>query len=237
MPTTTPAATHQPRPAAPPAPPTGTGVPVDDDPDLDRTVLVRPWDDPVIDEHGHDPRSAYVERFWLPILGPSTTWLLRRLADGLDQRPEGYQLDLADLAGELGLALRSTRTSPLLRAVDRSCTFGAARQLGTGTLAVRRHLAPLSRRQVQRLPDHLRAEHEAGDGTAPSSPPSADEIRQRARTLALSLLQLGESERDTERQLHRWHVHPAMAHDALRWARERHPSSARPTESTALDAV
>ena len=24
------------------------------------------------DELGHDPRSAYVERFWLPVLGPST---------------------------------------------------------------------------------------------------------------------------------------------------------------------
>jgi hypothetical protein len=30
------------------------------------------WPDPVIDELGHDPRSAYVERFWLSILGPSS---------------------------------------------------------------------------------------------------------------------------------------------------------------------
>jgi hypothetical protein len=38
------------------------------------TILpVRPWPDPVIDALGHDPRSAYVERFWLGILGPSTT--------------------------------------------------------------------------------------------------------------------------------------------------------------------
>jgi hypothetical protein len=35
-------------------------------------LRVEAWLDPVIDEVGHDPRSAYVEEFWLPILGPTT---------------------------------------------------------------------------------------------------------------------------------------------------------------------
>jgi hypothetical protein len=35
----------------------------------------------VVDTLGFDPRSSYVED-WLGILGPSTTWLLRRLAAG-----------------------------------------------------------------------------------------------------------------------------------------------------------
>ena len=34
-------------------------------------LAIEPWPDPVIDRLGHDPRSAYVERFWLSILGPS----------------------------------------------------------------------------------------------------------------------------------------------------------------------
>ena len=37
------------------------------------TLAVRPWPDPVIDALGHDPRSAYVEQYWLGILGPPTT--------------------------------------------------------------------------------------------------------------------------------------------------------------------
>ena len=37
------------------------------------TLAVRPWPDPVIDALGHDPRSAYVEQYWLGILGPSST--------------------------------------------------------------------------------------------------------------------------------------------------------------------
>ncbi|MDQ6911186.1 MAG: hypothetical protein M3Z84_10475, partial [Actinomycetota bacterium] len=36
------------------------------------TLAIRPWPDGVIDALGHDPRSQYVERFWLGILGPST---------------------------------------------------------------------------------------------------------------------------------------------------------------------
>jgi hypothetical protein len=35
-------------------------------------LRVEPWPDPVIDEVGHDPRSAYVETFWLQVLGPTS---------------------------------------------------------------------------------------------------------------------------------------------------------------------
>ena len=53
---------------------------------LPATVRVAPWDDPVVDRRGHDPRSAYVEQFWLSVLGPTATWLLRRLVVRLRSR-------------------------------------------------------------------------------------------------------------------------------------------------------
>ena len=34
-------------------------------------IMVTPLIDPVVEAHGHDPRSPYAEAFWLPILGPS----------------------------------------------------------------------------------------------------------------------------------------------------------------------
>ena len=41
---------------------------------LDGVVLhVRPWRDDIVDRAGFDPRSAYAEDFWLPVLGPSST--------------------------------------------------------------------------------------------------------------------------------------------------------------------
>ncbi len=191
------------------------------------TLSVDVWVDPVIDQLGHDPRSAYVERFWLPVLGPSSVWLLRRIADGLDHRPEGFDLDLVDTAQSLGVGMRGGRNAPLLRTIERCCRFGAAKMHGRSSIAVRRRLAPLSRTQTERLPETLRAEHDQWLAR-PKDPASFEQLQARARSLALSMIQLGEDSTSVERQLHRWRFHPAVAHDALRWAlsRQHRPEAA-----------
>lgn len=178
---------------------------------------VETWSDPVIDQLGHDPRSAYVERFWLPVLGPSSVWLLRYIADRLDHHPEGFELDLIETAHSLGVGMRGGRNAPLLRTFERCCRFGAARMHGQSSIAVRRRLAPLTRAQTERLPDSLREEHEAWLGRQRTTP-TFEQVQRRARSLALSMLQLGEDNAGIERQLHRWRFHPAIAHDAVRWA-------------------
>jgi hypothetical protein len=50
-------------------------------------------------------------------------------------------------------------------------------------------------------------------------------MRDRARQLALSLVELGEDGAGTERQLHRWRFHPALASEATAWALDRHAAS------------
>jgi hypothetical protein len=194
-------------------------VPLTTDPPFELPVLdVEPWADPVIDELGVDPRGAYTERFWLPVLGPSTVLFLRQLADRLDDEPEGFSLDLTDTARSLGVGMRGGRNAPIMKTVERSCRFGATQMHGRTTLAVRRRLAPLNRTQVERLPDRLQAEHGAWL-TRPTAVSQGEQLRERARRLALSLLDLGETPEACERQLHAWRFHPAIAFDALRWAR------------------
>src|SRR5690349_3340775 len=83
------------------------------------SLTIRPWPDAVIDTVGIDPRSSYVETFWLGVLGPSTTWLLRRLVNGLEASPAGYDLDLTDTARQLGLGDKGGRHSPFVRALTR----------------------------------------------------------------------------------------------------------------------
>ena len=185
------------------------------------TLHMEIWSDPVIDDLGHDPRSRYVERFWLPVLGPSTVWFLRRLADQFDAEPEGFDLDLVETARALGVGMRGGKHSPMLRTVDRACRFGASRMIGTTGLAVRRRLAPLTRAQVERLPASLQREH-TDAVRRPRTDQTFDNLRTRARSLALSMLELGEDDPSIERQLHRWRFHPAMASDALRWAHGTH---------------
>jgi len=184
------------------------------------TLTIKPWPDPVIDQVGHDPRSAYVERFWLAVLGPSTTWLLRRMAAGLEQAPAGFDLPLADTARALGLG-GDGRHSPFVRALGRCCQFEMAQPQEPGVLAVRRKLPPLSRRQLTRLPEAMQAEHEAWLAADRRSP-ELERLQRRARLLALSLIELGEDLEQTERQLHRWRFHPSVACEASRWAWKRH---------------
>lgn len=122
------------------------------------TIQVTAWPDPVLDNLGHDPRSPYVERFWLPILGPSCLLLIRRLANELDRRPDGFRLNTAQWAPALGLGMKGGRNGPMWRSLERACRFGAAQRNGD-RLAVRRRLPPLTVRQIDRLPDDLADDH------------------------------------------------------------------------------
>lgn len=121
-------------------------------------LTVRAWSDPVIDNLGHDPRSPYAERFWLAVLGPSCLLLLRRVAQRLEQLPDGFDLVCREWAAELGLGMKGGKHGPFWRAVERACRFRAAQRNGE-LLVVRRRLPPLSSRQVERLPSHLREQH------------------------------------------------------------------------------
>ncbi len=191
------------------------------------TVHVGPWPDQLVEEQGHDPRSAYVERYWLGVLGPTATWLVRRLADRLEAEPEGFELDLAALAAELGVGHRSGSNAPFVRTLQRCARFGIV-EIGAAGLRVRRRLPPLTAFQLERLPEHLRAQHQR---ELAASGPTLDELRERARGFALSLLDQGLTAEQVERELHRRALHPALAHAAVTWAqRHRAPAAAAATE-------
>lgn len=183
-------------------------------------LRVTAWPDAVVDAVGHDTRSPYVERFWLPLLGPSTLLLARRLGAELDRHPDGFDLDLEATAHSLGLGLRAGTRGPFFRALARTAQFDLTRSVGPAALAARTRLGTLTEHQVRRLPTHLQAEHAEWTASARREPDETQR-RRRARRLALSLLELGETTEAAELQLHRWRVHPALAHDALRWATAR----------------
>jgi hypothetical protein len=197
-------------------------------------LSIRPWPDDVIDALGHDPRSTYVERFWLGILGPSTTWLLRRLAAGLEANPAGFDLPLAETARALGLGDKGGRHSPFVRALTRCCQFDLAQAHGEGVLAVRRKVPPLNRRQVARLPVHLQEAHRQWQEDQLRTP-AHEQLRRRSRQLALSLVELGEDLEATERQLQRWKFSPALAREAAAWAWNRHRRALAAAEGADVD--
>jgi hypothetical protein len=185
------------------------------------TLNIRPWPDEILDNVGFDPRSSYVENYWLGILGPSTTWLIRRLVAGLERQPAGYAISLSETARSLGLSDRGGRSSPFVRAVSRTIKFQLAVPEGPESLAVRRKLPPLNGYQVGRLPPALQEAHarwQAEQLTVPSS----DLVARRSRLLALSMIEMGEEREAAEQRLLEMQYHPALAHDAARWAWDRH---------------
>jgi hypothetical protein len=118
---------------------------------LPEVLMVRPWVDPVVEANGFEPRSLYVEICWLPVLGPSATWLYRRLGqlvrlDGMQQA----EVDMVDLSISMGLGRGTAKNSLLARTLFRLTRLEVARWRGN-QFAVRRALAPLSQAQLRQL--------------------------------------------------------------------------------------
>ena len=182
-------------------------------------IQVMPWPDPVLDTIGHDPRSWYVETFWLPTLGPTSLLLLRHLADRFETDPKGIDLPVSDTSAALGLGARDGQNSPLVRSLNRLQQFELACSDGDRTIAVRRTLPPVHRRHVRRLPTALQARH--AEWVEEQAVRPVELARRRARRFALTLLAQGEPIDAVERALHAGGFHPALAHEAVRWAREQ----------------
>jgi len=179
------------------------------------TLRIVQWVDPVADPHGMHPCSRYVELYWLGIIGPSTTWLLRRLTYGLEVHGDGFDLHLPETARSLGLGDKMGKNSPFRRALARLVTFELARPRGPGELAVRQHIPPLPLRHLSRLPDSLQRSHRRWLAEQRLSGP--EQMRRRASRLAAGLAEAGHDRAAIERRLGDWRFHPAVA---FRTARE-----------------
>jgi hypothetical protein len=198
------------------------------------TLTIRPWNDPVVDTLGHDPRSRYAETFWLPTLGPTALLLLRHLADRFDRTPDGVQLPLADTSSALGLGAREGASSPIVRTLRRLEQFDlACADPHSDMVAVRRSIPPVSPRHLRRLPRDVQAAHAEWAESQLGEPPVAT-ARRRSRLVAFTLLEQGDDPDHVERVLHAMGFHPALCHESARWAYDRHRDALAAASSAAL---
>ena len=188
---------------------------------LPTSVRITPWDDPVVDRRGHDPRSAYVEQFWLSVLGPTATWLLRRLAAGFDDHPDGYDLDVEATARSLGLSVAKGMASPFAKALQRCVMFGVANRL-TDSWVVRRRVPSISQRHLLRLPSSLQTAHEQWTRTTVRL-----DVLERAHTLATAMLAAGDDRGVLEPQLVAVGVPPPAAAEACQLVLRAAPTTGR----------
>lgn len=116
-------------------------------------LFVRPWLEPV-PPPTFCPTSHYVEYCWLPVLGPSTSWLYRHLGLTVAAHPKGVLIDLLDLALDHGLGHSTGRHGALARSLGRLVRFGAA-TTEDDMLLVRPGLPALPAGQLLRLTPQL----------------------------------------------------------------------------------
>ena len=119
---------------------------------------VRCWRDPIVERVGFDACGDYVELFWLPIIGPTSTLLLRRLAIMAVLDPHDCRIDSRSMARALGLGTDVSSRSSFARSIDRLAMFGLVRIAGR-SLEVRSVVPPLTLKQLSRLPEHLQIAH------------------------------------------------------------------------------
>jgi len=177
---------------------------------LPATVRISPWVDPAVDRFGHDPRSSYVEQYWISVIGPTATWLVRRLVSGLEEHPDGYDLDVAHAARSLGLSVAKGTGSPFARALQRCVMFGVAAARSDGW-AVRRRIPPISQRHLLRLPADLQERHR--EWAEATRTVTLDALA-RAHTLATAMLDAGDDPSSVEGQLLAVGVPPPAAEEA-----------------------
>ena len=122
-------------------------------------LKILPWSDPVTDSVGYDPRSLYVEMFWLPILGPSCIWLLRRLAMWLEKNPDGFKMSSSDFAQEIGLGKNNKKSQPLKRTLSRCAHFGIIHIIDNNSIYLRQRMPAVSPRLLHRFSDKLKQAH------------------------------------------------------------------------------
>ena len=140
---------------------------------LTSPLRVQAWPDAVIDRIGHLPTSAYFEWLWLPRIGPSTAWAYRRLTEGLAAQPDGFSVELDNLAAWLGLG-GTGQNAPLVRSLRRLVRFRLGLQLDAHTLAVRRRVPPLTQPQLRHLHPSLHRTHvRLANTAAPGDPEQA----------------------------------------------------------------
>lgn len=184
------------------------------------SLQVRPWDDPVLHRQGHDPRSVYVERFWVAVLGPSAVWLLRLLAREFDELgpDDDLLLDLEFTARRLGLQHRGGRQSTFMRTVDRCRMFDLAYFDDDAVLQVRRRVPPVPRQFYVRMPRELRSEVGLWTRIDEHADFSVGEIR----LLATCMLMLGNGLHEAAERLVILGLPPGAANEATAWAWAKH---------------
>src|SRR5215204_2139582 len=130
-------------------------------------LIRRPHTNPIVRACGIDPTDPYLEWCWLPVVGPSTVALVRRVAELTSTRGEA-RIPLADLGRLLGLGAVDVPAcnNKLVRTLARAEQFALAfTSIGVPgehvTFGIHDQVELVPARLLERLPEVARLRHVA----------------------------------------------------------------------------
>ena len=123
-----------------------------------------PHPNPKVRRVGFALDDPYVEQVWAGVIGPSALLVLRRLPVLWRER-EPALVDLREFGQSLGRGPSLARSGRTWRTIERLVGFGMAHWLPGDELGVRIQVAPLSARQLARVPWWTRQVHDRLLGT------------------------------------------------------------------------
>lgn len=134
---------------------------------MDIRLIRRPHTNQMVRASGIEPTDPYLEMCWLPVVGPSTTALVRHIAHVTADGGETH-VPLSHLGRQLGLGRVEvpSRNNRLIRTLARAEQFGLAFSSidvpGTSmTLGINSEVALVPKRLLERLPHAARHYHAA----------------------------------------------------------------------------
>lgn len=125
------------------------------------TLIISPvaHPDPRVHRAGFSLDHPYLERCWLPILGPTSVLLLRRMPS-LWRNDPAVGVPVDELAVVLGLGNGTGRNSPVWRTIDRLARFNFADRVKDNQIDVYTEAPPLGARNLAGLPQSVRDAHD-----------------------------------------------------------------------------
>jgi len=121
------------------------------------TLIITVESSPEKIQDGHHVLSFYVERFWTPILGPTSVMVLRRVVhESVSRDATTFALDQKLLFRSIGV----TGSSAARRVLARLEMFRHVTRQSDDRFCFSTHLAPLHRGQIARLHPVQQREHE-----------------------------------------------------------------------------
>lgn len=152
-------------------------------------LVLRPWPDHPPPGPGVGPHTAYVDRYWLPLLGPLPTSLARLVTRVIHQEREAVRMPAREITAALGVP--GSEWAAVVTALEALEVEGIVSFAGDGGVHARAELPHLDAAQVARLPAGLQVAHrtalalraQAPPGTPPSPLPGSARLLSLAATI------------------------------------------------------